>query len=141
MSSRSSTSNRKQQTGSDSGDWSARPFPIEAHTCKCGIELPINTSWTDKNPGRRFLACANYMKVSHCNYFEWVDPEMCVRSKQIIPGLLKKLNKLEDDMKEEKENQGKMLIQLELYKKKVMKLMVVILALLLFIAMHMILKL
>ena len=32
-----------------------------------------------------------------CGFFEWLDPPMCSRSKQIIPGLLKKINRLEND--------------------------------------------
>ena len=34
-----------------------------------------------------------------CGFFEWLDPPMCSRSKQIIPGLLKKINRLENDTK------------------------------------------
>lgn len=30
-----------------------------------------------------------------CGMLEWIDPQMCKRSLQIIPGLLKKINKLE----------------------------------------------
>ncbi|CAH9142906.1 unnamed protein product [Cuscuta epithymum] len=30
-----------------------------------------------------------------CNMFEWIDAEMCPRSKVIIPGLLRKINKLQ----------------------------------------------
>ncbi|KAL3646772.1 hypothetical protein CASFOL_009316 [Castilleja foliolosa] len=43
--------------------------------CHCGIQLELVTSWTDDNPGRRFQGCPNY--------------------KEIIPGLLRKTNKLE----------------------------------------------
>lgn len=28
----------------------------------------------------------------YCKYFRWIDPPICERSKQIIPGLLRKLN-------------------------------------------------
>ncbi|CAL8999930.1 unnamed protein product [Prunus brigantina] len=31
--------------------------------------------------------------------WEWDDPELCERSKQIIPRLLKKINKFEDEKK------------------------------------------
>lgn len=34
--------------------------PSEALYCKCGFELPLVTSWTDHNPGRRFRACPRY---------------------------------------------------------------------------------
>ena len=32
-----------------------------------------------------------------CGYFKWIDPEMCYRSKQIIPGLLRRKNMLESE--------------------------------------------
>ncbi|CAL5437123.1 unnamed protein product [Camellia sinensis] len=57
----------------------------------CGRRRLIQTSWTDANPGRRFLSCP----TNSCNQFTWVDPPMCSRAMQIIPGLLKKVNKLE----------------------------------------------
>ncbi|KAM7507563.1 hypothetical protein LguiA_018016 [Lonicera macranthoides] len=48
----------------------------------------------DNNPGRRFRACEQGV----CGYFSWVDPPMCKRSKEIIPGLLRKKNQLEDEV-------------------------------------------
>ncbi|KAK6122565.1 hypothetical protein DH2020_043692 [Rehmannia glutinosa] len=41
--------------------------------CQCGRRVVKKTSWTDLNPGRR--------------------------AQQIIPGLLKKMNRLDDDLK------------------------------------------
>jgi hypothetical protein len=32
---------------------------------------------------------------SCCGFFRWFDEEMCSRSKEVIPGLLRKTNKLE----------------------------------------------
>ena len=32
-----------------------------------------------------------------CGMLQWIDPKMCKRSLQIIPGLLKKINKLEEE--------------------------------------------
>ncbi|GKD69503.1 gag-pol polyprotein [Tanacetum coccineum] len=32
------------------------------------------TSWTQRNPGRRFLGCPNYLdSLLNCNFFRWVD--------------------------------------------------------------------
>ncbi|KAK6139986.1 hypothetical protein DH2020_026260 [Rehmannia glutinosa] len=73
--------------------------------CYCGRRVVIRTTWTDENPGRRFLSCLHY-DVGGCGYFDWEDPPMCRRSKVVIPGLLRKLNlvngevkKLEDEKK------------------------------------------
>ncbi|KAM7501346.1 hypothetical protein LguiB_000250 [Lonicera macranthoides] len=62
--------------------------------CYCCIPTIVRTSWTDNNPGRRFRACEQGV----CGYFSWVDPPMCKRSKEIIPGLLRKKNQLEDEV-------------------------------------------
>lgn len=53
----------------------------------------MKTSWTEVNPGKRFLTCSK--NGSNCGYFRWFDPPMCVRSKDIIPGLLRRLSKAE----------------------------------------------
>ncbi|CAH9067921.1 unnamed protein product [Cuscuta europaea] len=68
--------------------------------CACGIPLKMLTSWTDDNPGRRFLTCSTLKGNGGCKMFEWVDPEMCPRSKMIIPGLLRKINKLQVELEE-----------------------------------------
>ncbi|CAL8998819.1 unnamed protein product [Prunus brigantina] len=65
--------------------------------CHCGKLCRVQTSWTDSNPGRRFLVCP-LGRNRGCCFFEWFDPEMCSRSKDIIPGLLKNRGKLEQDL-------------------------------------------
>ncbi|KAL7143962.1 hypothetical protein ABFS83_08G226700 [Erythranthe nasuta] len=62
--------------------------------CRCGLKLEVKTSWTPLNPGRRFVTCP-HRGDKGCKLFIWCDPEMCERSKQIIPGLLKKIDSLE----------------------------------------------
>ena len=37
-------------------------------------------------------------------YWDWVDPEMCQRSKDIIPGLIRTKNKLEAEIERLQEN-------------------------------------
>ncbi|KAL8539780.1 hypothetical protein ACS0TY_001401 [Phlomoides rotata] len=77
---------------------------VEANVvCYCGKKALIRTSWTDQNPGRRFLCCVNsririissYIyflrwRREGCVFWKWEDPEMCMRSKMIIPGLLRR---------------------------------------------------
>ncbi|KAK4421579.1 hypothetical protein Salat_2108500 [Sesamum alatum] len=67
--------------------------------CKCGHDLAISTSWTNSNPGRCFRGCHGDAGM-YCGVFEWVDPPMYRRSKDVIPGLLNQLNNQEKQLKE-----------------------------------------
>ncbi|KAK6151063.1 hypothetical protein DH2020_015995 [Rehmannia glutinosa] len=67
--------------------------------CRCGRLTTKKTSWTDLNPGRRYAACERFREVGGCSYFEWIDPLMCDRAWQIIPGLLRRANRLQDELK------------------------------------------
>ncbi|MFS7909641.1 putative transcription factor GRF family [Helianthus anomalus] len=64
--------------------------------CHCGRDAIIQTSWTSKNPGRRFYACP--VQGSNCGFIGWYDQERCQRCVDIIPGLLRGKNKLEVDV-------------------------------------------
>ncbi|GJR58587.1 zinc finger, GRF-type containing protein [Tanacetum coccineum] len=65
--------------------------------CFCGLPAVHRTSWTDANPGRRFLGCPK-IEGQRCIYFHWLDPPMCQRAMLIIPGLLRARNRMEADM-------------------------------------------
>ncbi|GJX34062.1 zinc finger, GRF-type containing protein [Tanacetum coccineum] len=66
-----------------------------AARCACGLEAVIRTSWTNRNPGRRFYGCPT-LSPTCVNFLRWYDPPMCQRSVQIIPGLLRSRNELEE---------------------------------------------
>ena len=66
--------------------------------CHCGAPATIRTSWTSKNPGRRFYGCPR--KVGKCDYFSWYDQQLCNRAMDVIPGLLRSKNKAEASLKE-----------------------------------------
>ncbi|XP_031097157.1 uncharacterized protein LOC116001418 [Ipomoea triloba] len=72
-------------------------FPI-IH-CKCGHQLKIRTSWTNENPGRRFWLCSAGISRLGCGFVDWYDPPMCSRSKRIIPGLLKRINRQDEEIR------------------------------------------
>ncbi|KAB1200228.1 hypothetical protein CJ030_MR4G007296 [Morella rubra] len=76
----------------------------EAKVCRCGLKAVIKTSWIDLNPGRRFYSCALYGRQGQrqCGFFEWVDNETCLRGKEILPGLFKKLRIMEKELKSNK---------------------------------------
>ncbi|KAL0401317.1 UNVERIFIED_CONTAM: hypothetical protein Slati_4161600 [Sesamum latifolium] len=71
-------------------------------TCFCGFEVIVRTSWTNSNPGRQFRDCPviTYVFGSYCRVFQWVDPPMCRRAKEIIPGLLSRINDQERQLNE-----------------------------------------
>ncbi|KAK3031464.1 hypothetical protein RJ639_036524 [Escallonia herrerae] len=59
--------------------------------CYCRKSPIIKTSWTPKNPGRKFMACGAENE-DPCEYFIWIDPPMCERAVQVIPELLRRIN-------------------------------------------------
>ncbi|XP_058751201.1 uncharacterized protein LOC131624270 [Vicia villosa] len=61
--------------------------------CRCGLEAPLMTSWTDSNPGKHFFGCGMYKVQGHkrCSHFVWYDDELSSRAKKIIYSLQKKL--------------------------------------------------
>nr|GEX73535.1 hypothetical protein [Tanacetum cinerariifolium] len=64
-----------------------------------GLQAVIRTSWTNRNPGRHFMV------VLHL----WYDPPMCQRFVQIIIGLLRSRNDLEEILAMVEEKQRKLL--------------------------------
>ncbi|CAB4316303.1 unnamed protein product [Prunus armeniaca] len=68
----------------------------ETHQCFCGGFVRLETSWTKDNPGRRLWTCC---RKRGCGYFDWFDPQMSAWSKMIIPGLLKRIDKANDELK------------------------------------------
>ncbi|GJY49010.1 hypothetical protein Tco_0438966 [Tanacetum coccineum] len=63
--------------------------------CACGLEAVIRTSWTNRNPGRRFYGFST-LSPTRVNFLWWFDPPMCQRFVQIISGLLRSRNELEE---------------------------------------------
>ncbi|XP_019198072.1 PREDICTED: uncharacterized protein LOC109191851 [Ipomoea nil] len=94
----SSVYSSSSNTGNEYYEFGER-FPI-LH-CRCGHQLKIRTLWTNENPGRRFWQCSggSSQRQVGCGFLDWYDPPMCYRSKRIIPGLLKRINRLEEDIR------------------------------------------
>ncbi|WOH01022.1 hypothetical protein DCAR_0520400 [Daucus carota subsp. sativus] len=78
--------------------------------CSCGFSPVLRTSWTDANPGRRFWGCSQYVRnrSRDCNFHMWHDPAVGDRAKNIIPGLLRRIQRLEDEIMRRR-NKEKML--------------------------------
>ena len=65
-------------------------------SCPCGKSTKMVTSWTSRNPGRRYAVCAD----GGCDFWDWIDGEMCRRSIEVIPGLLRRVNATEQQRDE-----------------------------------------
>ncbi|KAJ4810504.1 GRF zinc finger protein [Rhynchospora pubera] len=77
--------------------------------CYCNELAVLKTSWTEANPGRRFLGCRNYEISRSCGYFFWYDAPVQDHAKVVINGLLRRLNNLERE-KEVQESKERRLI-------------------------------
>ncbi|XP_058752409.1 uncharacterized protein LOC131625578 [Vicia villosa] len=68
--------------------------PFVHGKCRCGLDAPLMTSWTDVNRRRCFYGCGMYeiQRYKRCNYFVWYDEEMCLRAKDMISTLIQRLN-------------------------------------------------
>ncbi|CAN1802370.1 hypothetical protein LINPERHAP1_LOCUS23347 [Linum perenne] len=69
--------------------------------CRCNELSVLRTSWTEDNPGRRFFTCSRRYEVSKakCDFFMWADDSIEGRAKEVINGLLRKLNQYERQMR------------------------------------------
>ncbi|CAH9120344.1 unnamed protein product [Cuscuta epithymum] len=66
-----------------------RPYTGRSRFCRCmnangtRVKASLWTSWTDKNPGRRFHGCRYYEKDG-CGFFEWHDEPLTDRAMHVI---------------------------------------------------------
>ncbi|GJX87321.1 hypothetical protein Tco_0339335 [Tanacetum coccineum] len=81
--------------------------------CACGLEAVIMTSWTNRNLGCRFYGCPT-LSPTCVNFLRWYNPPMFQRSVQIIPGLLRSRNELEEILAMVEENTDASLLRKEL---------------------------
>ncbi|KAM6599072.1 hypothetical protein CsatA_018681 [Cannabis sativa] len=89
-----SSSTRRRSKGVVSSGYRRDP-----QNCYCGIPWIVRTSWTEANPGRCFRKCRlAYEDGRGCKFFEWVDVDSCMKCRELIPGLLRKISKLEDQL-------------------------------------------
>ncbi|BBG95586.1 reduced lateral root formation, partial [Prunus dulcis] len=59
--------------------------------CFCGMKIKRRTSWTDLNPKKN-------SQTRH-HFFEWLDNETCPRGKEVLPGLLRRLRGMEEEIR------------------------------------------
>ncbi|KAH0709644.1 hypothetical protein KY284_011071 [Solanum tuberosum] len=68
---------------------------LEEVRCKHGFVLPLLTSWTPRNPSRRYWGCPYYGNARSCDFWLWKDDYIDPRSKFVIPKLLGRIAELE----------------------------------------------
>ncbi|KAK1359933.1 hypothetical protein POM88_044407 [Heracleum sosnowskyi] len=61
-----------------------------AYLCRCRKYI-VQTAWTSINAGWRFVSCPDRV----CNFFVWLELQLCDRALVIILGLIRRINMLE----------------------------------------------
>ncbi|KAJ1410544.1 Zinc finger, GRF-type [Sesbania bispinosa] len=69
-----------------------------ARRCRCGENLILFTSNSEKNPGRDFWRCRLWDIQMSCNYFQWADEELpegtAMRTDNSVEEMKMKISKL-----------------------------------------------
>ncbi|GER56895.1 GRF zinc finger containing protein [Striga asiatica] len=82
---------------------------------------------SDNVEGRQpWAAIPVMLELRGCDFFDWYDPPMCRRSKIIIPGLLRKMNEREVEIKKLK-LKNEHLVKLDKKLKKIVCILVLLL--------------
>ncbi|CAL5188960.1 unnamed protein product [Lathyrus oleraceus] len=105
-----------QQSGFNHG---SRSSSRSRYVCKCGLDAPLMTTWTDANPGRRFYGCRMYkVCFKKCSHFVWLDEEMNPRAKQLIYAILKNINGEKATIKSYKAKEEELKMKVKMLKKQ-----------------------
>nr|GMC46535.1 uncharacterized protein LOC109159395 [Ipomoea batatas] len=72
--------------------------PMEEIRCHCGLPAPVKMSWSYANPGIRYRACRRYGGHGSCRFFQWLDFDVTERVAHLIRGLLKRLDKHQNEI-------------------------------------------
>ncbi|CAN1812209.1 hypothetical protein LINPERHAP1_LOCUS26467 [Linum perenne] len=72
--------------------------------CRCHDASVLRTSWTEDKPGRRFFTCSRRYQVSEakCDFFKWANDPIEDRPKEVINGLMRKLNQYERQLRQQR---------------------------------------
>ncbi|KAK1393838.1 GRF-type domain-containing protein [Heracleum sosnowskyi] len=79
----------------------------EHRLCLCGRRARVYTSWTLKNPGRRFYTCATPKEGEGCQFFQWFEEDFSPRALEMITHLNHRRIYLEEKLKLAEENLSK----------------------------------
>ncbi|KAL1803064.1 hypothetical protein ACET3Z_031711 [Daucus carota] len=91
--------------------------------CFCGKIARLCTSWTLKNPGRRFYTCAVAKDVQGCHFFQWCDEAFTGRAFDVVTHLNHRRLYLEEKLKLVEEDLEQSCEKRKLLKAEKLKLM------------------
>ncbi|CAL5202549.1 unnamed protein product [Lathyrus oleraceus] len=88
--------------------------------CKCSLDAPLMTTWTNVNPGRRFYGCGMYKIHGYkkCYHFVWLDEEINHRAKKVISTLMQNLTEEKKKVKNAKIRDEEMKMKMKFLKKR-----------------------
>ncbi|KAL4554012.1 hypothetical protein LXL04_039871 [Taraxacum kok-saghyz] len=82
-------SSQGRSTGSSSQSDLSKPRKVQFRRCYCGLSAPFSTSWSDKNPRRRYFGCKYWPDSKEdCCFFEWYDDEVSEWYKEVLNQLV-----------------------------------------------------
>ncbi|XP_071912946.1 uncharacterized protein [Coffea arabica] len=90
----------------------------KAPNCSYSIPATVKTSWTAKNPGKKFYGCAYYEHNNgggSCGYFKWHETSGCERCDKLVRhtrNLIKKVKDLEIDVEKTKQKERRINLML-----------------------------
>nr|GMD52293.1 uncharacterized protein LOC109169835 [Ipomoea batatas] len=79
----------RQQQDMSGGSQSFSCSSMKEIRCHCGLPVLVKMSRSNANPGKRYRACQRY---------RWLDFDVTERVAQLIRGLLKRLNKQQNQI-------------------------------------------
>ncbi|KAL4565734.1 hypothetical protein LXL04_029837 [Taraxacum kok-saghyz] len=93
-----------RSTGSSSQSDVSKARKVPFRRCYCGLSAPFSTSWSDKNPGRRYFGCQYWPNTKEdCGFFEWYDDEVSEWYKEVLNKLKPKKKSLKSEGTEDRE--------------------------------------
>ncbi|CAL5193526.1 unnamed protein product [Lathyrus oleraceus] len=100
--------------------YGSRSSSRSRYVCKCGLDAPLMTTWTNANPDRRFHGCEMYkvQGFKKCSHFVWLDEEMNPREKEVISALLKNINEEKATVKSYKVKEEELKMKVKMLKKQ-----------------------
>ncbi|XP_044453063.1 uncharacterized protein [Triticum aestivum] len=92
----SSASSRFRSGGTSPIPYRVHPMDYEPSVnCYYGRKAPLLTSWTDANPGRRYLCCSR--ATQGCGFWRWFDPRASPYLRQLLLDLRSKIVRMEGE--------------------------------------------
>ncbi|KAL8477042.1 hypothetical protein ACS0TY_029381 [Phlomoides rotata] len=114
----SSASKMRSKIGGSSGSDSSVKSSMVRNPCKGHvIEATIFTSYTEDNPGRRFMRCP-LRETDDCKFFEWIDDNLPPQYKIVAARVARMKNNIEAQLKEKFQSEANLEQELRMIERK-----------------------